>query len=231
MKHLKNIGVVVAVLLILLITFGFTLAELATITKITSSDQAVGLAVMNGGFYIAIKLVVISLAIYVTSLYLYSIYKVFVADNKYKAKRKRLEKAMQAATGKDTPEEAFEEIKKRAYANERVPQEVVDEVFSKPIEFEPKYDVKETSGINVMEVINSYPNRTLFELGEAGDIAWGYAVKEWIDAAPNSILHNLQVMQQYVDRHGKNYGDRSWVKALPSGIKTLYTYGYHNICN
>lgn len=243
MKQLQTIGVVVAVLLILLVTFGFTLAELATITKITSSDQAVGLAVMNGGFYIAIKLIVITLAIYVTSLKLYVEYSIYVLDKKCKGQVKLLKKLLDEQLLKRQKEQDVAKSKQAVeslhnqgstfdYHKEPVlSSEIADEVFKQDITFDKvdQYQVQDTLNINVQQCISDYPLRTNFVVGNAGDEAWQDAVQEWTKCTPVPVIQNLETMQMYVDRHGKTF-DKHYLRNAPESIKKLMKQNYHTIC-
>lgn len=67
MKININIGLLVSVLLILLLTFFFNVATLVDISKATSSESVIYSALLDAGYYNGVKLIILGYVIYVVT--------------------------------------------------------------------------------------------------------------------------------------------------------------------
>lgn len=246
MKTLHFIGFLATVLLILLITLGFTVEEISIINDVTSSDQSVLLATSYSGFYLAIKSIILTFGCYVIGIELYT-----SINNYYK--KYKIKKMLDSKNIKDfadfikTYSDGKRKVKETSYtANEVCPkEEQIDKEFSRDIQFdrveepikvddtkEEDWIIKQVDEERQKYWLNKMPVRSDYPVeDEIGGVEYRAAHASWTNLCPNEILFNIDVLQKYVDRYGNRSGDKQWLRDCPLPIRLLITDGYLKAVN
>lgn len=239
MKTLHIIGALVAVLLILLISLGFTIEEITIINNITSSKQAIVLASSYSGFYLAIKAIVLAFGCYLTSLELYDSVRTYNVTSKLKTRIKKagIKDLASVLVNLKKQQEAESIIETKDYRQpDEEPvlsckEESINPEFYKDVVFEPVLDKTQEWYVHPVDEaetrywLDKYPVRTDFPIGEEGGSDYRFTYGDWIIGCPKWIQDNVSTLQKYVDRYG-NYTGKQWLRDLPSPIKKLVDLGY-----